>query len=146
MINHVMNADYRVRPRTIAAVVVGIGLLSCARSSPAIPEERYSKELVGRWQGGAGGENEVMAIDMNGHFVCRLHQRGFLANTLSQGVTGTVSGTWSVSGKTLMLVVDDTRHEHLKNGATSSEIVAFNDRALVLRSHRGNISTFYRSR
>ena len=141
-----MNTHCTVAARAIAAGVLGISLMSCARSGPPIPEDEYSAELVGHWQGTAGSENEFMSIDSNGRFVCQLHPRGFLANTLSQGVAGTVSGTWHVSGKTLTLVVDDTKHENLQNLTTSSEIVSFSNRILVLKPDRGSVSTFYRNR
>ena len=130
--------------KTIAVVTLGACLTACAKSWPAIPEAEYSKELVGRWQGTAGDEKEIMSININGRFVCQLHQRGFIANTLSQGVTGTISGTWSIAGRTVTLLVDGVEHEHLKNGSATSEIVSFNNKEIVLKSARGEVSTFYR--
>ena len=130
--------------KTIAVVALAACLVACAKSWPAIPEAEYSKELVGRWQGTVGDEKEIMSINIDGRFVCQLHQRGFIANTLSQGVTGTISGTWNVAGRTVTLSVDGVEHEHLKNGSATSEIVSFNNEEIVLKSARGEVATFYR--
>ncbi|MGA2090183.1 MAG: hypothetical protein ABSH12_01820 [Endomicrobiales bacterium] len=78
--------------QTITGVILMFLLVSCVKSSPSIPETRYSSEIVGTWQGTVGGL-ETMSLNRDGTFVCRLHPMGFLANTLSQGVAGTIRGT-----------------------------------------------------
>jgi len=139
-----MNNHRTMWARTIAMVAIGAYLAACVKSWPAIPEEEYSKKLVGRWQGTVGDEKEIMSININGRFVCLLHQRGFIANMIFPGVTGTISGTWSIAGRTVTLLVDGVEHEHLKNRSASSEIVSFNDREIVLKSARGEVSPFHR--
>lgn len=130
----------------IAAVVLGLSLASCATTAPSIPEAEYATALVGRWQGTVGDFKEQLTIDRDGTFVCQLHRTGFLANTLSEGVTGTIRGTWHVTGTTITLTVTSAQHERLMNVIASSTIVAFKPHTLVLRSDRGERSTFRRMR
>lgn len=58
-----------------------------------------------------------MSININGRFVCLLRQRGFIPNMLFPRVTGTISGTWSIAGRTVTLLVDGVENEHLENGS-----------------------------
>jgi len=85
-----------------------------------------------------------MSIGADGTFVCKLHPTGFLSNTLSQGVTGTVRGTWTITGAVITLTITGEKNEALKNKHASSSIVAFKDDELVLKSDRGETSSFQR--
>ena len=132
--------------RAIAAVVFGCCLASCANKSPPISEAEYSTKIIGRWQGTVGDLKETMAIDGDGTFVCQLHPLGFIANTLSQGVTGTIRGTWKITGAIITLRISGAENETLRNRITSSTIVTFKDAYMVLKYDRGEISTFRRVR
>lgn len=129
----------------IAVVVLGLCVASCATDGAPVPEAEYSTAIVGRWQGTVGDFKEALAIDGDGTFVCHLHPMGFIANTLSQSVTGTIRGTWNITGTTITLRITSAEHERLKNRITSSTIVAFKADALVLKTDRGESSTFRRS-
>jgi hypothetical protein len=99
---------------------------------------------VGRWQGTVGDLKETMSIDGDGTFVCQLHPMGFIANTLSQGVTGTIRGTWKITGAMITLRITGAENERLRNRMVSSTIVAFKEDELVLKSDRGETSRFQR--
>ena len=130
--------------RAIAVVVLGFCLASCVNNSTPVPEAEYSTKIVGRWQGTVGDLKETMSIDGDGTFVCQLHPTGFIANTLSQGVTGTIRGTWKIAGAMITLRITGSENEHLRNRIASSTIVAFKEDELVLKSDRGETSSFQR--
>jgi uncharacterized protein (TIGR03066 family) len=130
--------------RPIVAVVVGFFLASCANNSTPVPEAEYSTKIVGHWQGTVGDSKETMSLDRDGTFVCQLQPRGFIANTLSQGVTGTIRGTWKITGATITLRITRAKNERLENRITSSAIVAFKGDELVLKSNNGKTSLFQR--
>jgi hypothetical protein len=131
--------------RAIAVVLLGLGLASCADHSPTIPEAEYSTTIVGRWQGTVGDFGETMAIAGNGTFVCHLHPLGFIAKTLSQSVTGTIRGTWKITGATMTLTITGAEAESLRNRVAESTILAFKKDALVLKSDHGETSLFRRA-
>ena len=132
--------------RAIAVGVLGFCLVSCAKNSPPVPEAEYSTRIVGRWQGKVGDLKETMSIDGDGTFVCQLHPMGFIANTLSQGITGTIRGTWKINGAIITLRITGEKNERLGNRMASSTIVALKEDELVLRSGRGETSSFQRVR
>ena len=132
--------------RAIAVVVLGFCLASCANNSPPVSEAEYSTRIVGRWQGTVGDLKETMSIDGNGTFVCQLRPMGFIANTLSQGVTGTIRGTWKITGAIITLRITGAENESLRNRVASSTIVAFKENELVLKAGRGETSPFQRVR
>jgi hypothetical protein len=132
--------------RAIVVVVLGFCLASCANNSSTVPEAEYSTKIVGRWQGTVGDVKETMSIDRDGTFVCQLHPMGFIANTLSQGVTGTIRGTWKITGAIITLKITDAKRERLENRIAASTIVAFKKDDLVLKSDRGGTSPFQRVR
>ena len=132
--------------RAIAVVVLGFCLASCAKNSPLVPEADYSTKIVGRWQGTVGDLKEAMSIHGDGTFVCQLYPTGFIANTLSQGVKGKIWGTWKITGAIITLRITGSENEHLRNKITSSTIVAFKENELVLKSDRGQTSSFQRAR
>jgi hypothetical protein len=85
-----------------------------------------------------------MSIDRDGTFVCQLHPMGFIANTLSQGEAGKISGTWNITGTRVTLTVTGAQNERLVNRTASSTIVSFDENKLVLRSDRAETSPFQR--
>jgi hypothetical protein len=125
---------------------LGFCLASCANNSPSVSEAEYSTKIIGRWQGTVGDLKETMSIDGDGTFVCQLHPMGFIANTLSQSVTGTIRGTWKITGAIIILRITGAENESLRNRITSSTIVAFKEDELVLKSDRGGTSPFWRVR
>ena len=130
--------------RAIAVVALGFCLASCENNSSAVPEAEYSTKIVGRWQGTVGDVKETMSIDADGTFVCQVHPMGFIANTLSQSVTGTIRGTWKITGAIITLRITDPKNELLENRVASSTIVAFKEDELVLKSDPGGTSSFQR--
>jgi hypothetical protein len=132
--------------RAIAVVVLGFCLASCVNNLPPVSETEYSTKIVGHWQGTVGDLKETMSIDGDGTFVCQLHPLGFIANTLSQGVTGTIRGTWKITGAIITLRITGAENESLRNRTASSTIVEFKQDELVLKSDRGETSPFLRVR
>ena len=130
------------RVRVIVVVVLGFCLASCAKNSQPVPEAEYSTKIVGRWQGTVGDLKETMSFD--GTFVCRLYPMGFIANTLFPSATGTVRGTWKITGAVITLAISGAENERLMNKIASSTIVAFKEDELVLKSDRGETSPFQR--
>ena len=143
---HLMKSTCTLWVRAIALVVLGIGRACCAKNSSPVLEADYSTKIIGHWQGTVGDLKETMSIDGDGTFVCQTHPRGFIANTLSQGVTGTIRGTWKIAGAIVTLKITAETKERLGNSIASSTIVAFTDNELVLKSDRGVTSTFQRVR
>ena len=129
----------------IAVVVLGLCVASCTTNGAPVPEAEYSTAIVGRWQGTVGDFKEGLTIDGDGSFVCQLQPTGFIANTLSQSVAGTIRGTWKITGTTITLRITSAEHERLRNRIASSTIVAFKADTLLLRSDRGESSTFRRA-
>lgn len=130
--------------KVITLVVLGSCLGACARHSRPVLEAEYPVKIVGSWQGTVGDLKERIAINGDGTFVCQLRPAGFIANTLSQGVTGTVQGTWTIAGAMITLSVTRTENETLKNTIAVSTIEAFREDELVLKSDRGGTSLFRR--
>ena len=128
----------------IAVVVLGFCLVPCAKNSPPVPEAEYMTKIVGRWQGTVGDLKETMSFDGDGTFVCQLHPMGFIANTLFPSATGTVRGTWKITGAVITMAISGTENERFMNKIVSSTIVAFKEDELVLISDRGETSPFQR--
>ena len=130
--------------RTLAAIFIGFGLASCANNSATVPVTEYSTKIVGRWQGTVGKLKENMSINADGTFICHLNPMGFLANTLSQGVPGTISGTWNITGSRITLKIISSENEDLMNKVASSTIERFRENTLTLKSDLGETSSFQR--
>ncbi len=143
---HLMKSNCTLWVRAIAVIVLGICLASRAKSSSPVLEADYSTKIVGRWQGTVGDLKETMSIDGDSTFVCQTRPGGFIANTLSQGETGTIRETWRIAGAIITLKITAETKERLGNSIASSTIVAFTDNELVLKSDRGETSTFHRVR
>jgi hypothetical protein len=95
----------------IALIALGLCSGSCAKKSSPVSETEYSTKILGHWRGSLGDLKETMSIDPGGIFVCQLHPKGFIANTLSQGVTG----TWRITGATINLTITSAENERLEN-------------------------------
>lgn len=132
--------------RAIAVVIGGFCLASCSHNSSTVPEAEYPTKIVGDWQGTVGRQTETMSINGDGTFVCRVQPMGFIARTLSQSATGTIYGTWKITGAIITLTISGAENESLSNRITSSTIVAFKEGELVLKSDGGETAPFQRVR
>ncbi|HEY2183410.1 MAG TPA: hypothetical protein VGH39_00330 [Xanthobacteraceae bacterium] len=121
-----------------------LGLAACSSGGAPVPEAEYAAKIVGDWQGTVGDENEAISFSSDGKFVSQVRQRGFISNTLGQGVTGTVRGTWVIEGKTITLKIESAENERVLNKSTTSAIEAFKPNELVVKSDAGGTSTFVR--
>jgi hypothetical protein len=120
------------------------GLASCAPASP-IAEADYRAKLVGDWLGTVGDTKETMSFKADGNFVAQVRPAGFISNTLSQGTTGTIRGTWRIAGKVITMKITSADNENVRNKETSSTVVTFSQNELVVRSVSGETATFMRA-
>ena len=130
--------------RAIIVVVLGFCLASCENNSQPVPEAEYSAKIVGHWQGTVGDLKETMSVNSDSTFVCKVHRMGFIANTLSQSLIGTIRGTWKISGVILTMNITSAKNERLGNKTASSTIMLFNEDKLLLKSDHGGTSPFQR--
>jgi len=124
-------------------LALALGVSSCTPAKP-VAEVEYSAKIVGNWLGTVGNMKESITFSGGGTFIAQLRPQGFISNTLSQGVTGTIRGTWAVNGKTITLKITSAEDERVNNSVTSSTILAFNQDELSMKSDRGETSTFTR--
>jgi hypothetical protein len=124
-------------------LALAMGVSSCKPPKP-VAEADYSTKIVGNWLGTVGNMKESITFTGDGSFVAQLRPQGFISNTLSQGVTGTIRGTWAINGKTITLKITSAEDERVNNSVTSSTILAFNQGELSMKSDRGDTSTFTR--
>jgi hypothetical protein len=127
--------------RTVALLAF---LMSCSSSGTPVPQADYAARIVGGWQGTVGDVSETITFDIDGKFVSEVRPRGFISNTLGQGVTGTVRGTWQISGNAITLNVTSAQDARLADTATRSTIEKFESDEIVVRSQKGDTSTFRR--
>jgi hypothetical protein len=120
-----------------------LGVSACTPAKP-VAEAEYSAKIVGHWLGTLGNMKESITFSADGSFIAQLRPQGFISNTLSQGVTGTIRGTWAINGKTITLKITSAEDERVNNSVTSSTILAFNQDELSMKSDRGETSTFTR--
>ncbi|MGC1578731.1 MAG: hypothetical protein WA813_21890, partial [Beijerinckiaceae bacterium] len=120
------------------------GLSACSPDTASVEEAKYSAKIVGDWQGQVEGTRETISFDADGRFVSQVRPRGFISNTLGQGVTGKIFGTWAIEGKSITLNISSAEDEHVLNRTTTSTIETFKPNELVLRSSGGDTSTFVR--
>jgi hypothetical protein len=117
---------------------------SCTPSKP-VAEADYGAKIVGNWLGTVGNMKESITFNGDGNFIAQLRPQGFISNTLSQGVTGTIRGTWAIKGKTITLKITGAEDERVKNSVTSSTILVFTQDELSMKNDRGGTSTFTRA-
>ena len=125
-------------------LALALGVSACTPAKP-VAEAEYSAKIVGNWLGTVGDMKESITFSADGSFVAQLRPKGFISDTLSQGVTGTIRGTWAINGKTIILKITSAEDVRVKNGMTSSTILAFNQEALSLKNDVGTTSTFTRA-
>ena len=126
-------------------LMTGLAVVSCTRDSPPIPEAQYRAKIVGDWMGIVGDMKETISFHADGKFVSQVRPMGFISNTLGQGVTGTIRGTWVIKANIVTLNISSAGNEGLLNKSTSSTIVTLEQNELVVRSDRGDTSTFARA-
>lgn len=120
-----------------------LGLMSCAPDAK-IAVADYPATLVGEWQGTVGGTIETIKFFADRTFVAQMRPTGFISNTLGQGVTGNIRGTWTIDAKVVTLKVDSAEHERVINSTTTSTIESFTQGELVVKSDTGTVTTFAR--
>src|SRR5208283_2826002 len=108
-------------------------------------ESQYRNKLAGDWQGTVGDMNETISFHADGGFTAQVRPMGFISNTLGQGVTGTIGGTWAIQGKVITLTISSAENETLRNKTTTSTIESFKQNELVVKSASGETSTFVRA-
>jgi hypothetical protein len=128
----------------LPGVLLASLLMSCSPSGTAVPQADYASRIVGGWQGTVGDISETITFNADGKFVSEVRPRGFISNTLGQGVTGTVRGTWQINGNAITLNVTSAQDARLGDTATKSTIEKFDPNELVVKSDRGETSTFRR--
>ncbi|MEI7868481.1 MAG: hypothetical protein WCI11_11365 [Candidatus Methylumidiphilus sp.] len=125
-------------------LALAFGISSCTPVEP-VAEADYGAKIVGNWLGTVGDMKESMTFSADGSFIAQVRPRGFISNTLSEGVTGTIDGTWAINGKNIILKITSAEDERVKNSVTSSTILAFDQNELTIKSDRGETSMFRRA-
>lgn len=120
-----------------------LGVSSCSPVTPVV-ESKYSADILGQWAGMVDGMEESITFREDGRFEALLRPGGFIGNTISQGTTGSISGTWAINGETITLMITGAEDEHVLNSKTTSTILSFNSNEIVLKSDTGATSTFTR--
>ena len=138
-----MKHDFIIR-RLGPLLALALGVSACTPAKP-VAEAEYSAKIVGNWIGTVGDMKESITFSADGSFIARLRPQGFISNTLSQGVTGTIRGTWAINGRIIVLKITSAEDVRVKNGVTSSTILAFNQEDLSLKNDVGTTSTFTRA-
>ena len=134
-----------MRRCSLLALTFAFNLSSCAPDGATIGEAQYAAKIVGDWQGTVGDVNETISFSADGKFTSQVRRQGFISNTLGQGITGTVRGIWAIKGNVMTLNIDGTEDANVLNKTTTSTIETFKQNELVVRSLRGETSTFVRT-
>ena len=121
-------------------LALAFGLSACTPAEP-VAEAEYGAKIVGNWLGTVGDLKESITFSADGSFISQVRPEGFISNTLSQGVTGMIRGTWAITGKNITSAED----ERVLNSVTSSTILAFSQDELAMKSGQGETSTFLRA-
>lgn len=126
-------------------ILLVCGVSACAPSGKAIPEAEYRTKVVGNWQGTVGDMKEGISFQADGSFKSQVRPLGFISNTLGQGITGTIFGTWTIEGRVITLKIAGAENETLRNKVTTSTIESLQANQMVVKSASGETSTFVRS-
>ena len=129
----------------VLRLLLAVAVVSCSPDSAPVQESQYAQAIVGNWLGTVGDMKETITFSADGKFVSQVRPRGFISNTLSQGTTGTIQGTWTIKDKAITLNITGAENERLLNKATSSAILSFTQNQLVVKSASGETSTFLRA-
>ena len=127
--------------RLLLAGVLG----SCSPDGGPIAEEQYAAKIVGDWQGSVGDERETISFAADGGFTSQVRRRGFISDTLGQGVTGTIRGTWTIDGKSITLNIKNAEDVRSVNPTVTSTIETFKPNEIVVKSAAGGTATFLRA-
>jgi len=106
-------------------------------------EADYPSSIVGDWQGTVGDERETISFHADGGFTSQVRRRGFISDTLGQGVTGSIRGNWAISGRKVTFTINSSEDVRLLNSITST-IEAFTPNEIVVKSSAGDTATFVR--
>jgi hypothetical protein len=118
--------------------------VSCSPNVASVKEAEYSAKITGDWMGTVGDMKETISFRADGSFVSHVRPQGFISNTLSQGVAGTIGGTWAIEGKSITLNITSAEDEHVLNKSTTSTIEAFKPNELTVKSGTEGTSIFVR--
>ncbi len=135
--------NYKPLSKRIFLIAFGFYLTACTNNS-TVPESEYSTEIIGNWEGTVGELKETMSLNRDSTFICHIRPMGFIANTLSQSLPGTIRGRWQINGAKITMEVTGEKNARVENKTASSTIVTFKNDSLVLKSDIGNISAFRR--
>jgi len=134
----------KVAGSLVVTLLFAWGLAACSPNTPTVAEADYPSAIVGNWQGTVDGTNETISFGADGEFVSLVRPGGFISMTLSQGVTGKVSGTWTIKGKSITLKISGIEHERVSNSVATAAIETLRPNELIVRSGTGVTSTFVR--
>jgi len=134
-----------MRRFSLLGVIFVLSLPSCAPEGATIEKAQYAAKIVGDWQGTVGDMKETISFSADRKFISQVRPRGFISNTLGQGITGTIRGTWTIEGNVITLNIDSAENENVLNKTTRSTIEMFKQNELVVRSSSGETSTFVRA-
>jgi hypothetical protein len=118
---------------------------SCSPNGAPVAEAEYSAKIVGDWQGTVGDERETISFGADGGFTSQVRRRGFISDTLGQGVTGVIRGTWAINGKSITLNISSAEDVRVLNSATTGTIETFKANEIVVKSATGGTATFVRA-
>ena len=126
-----------MRRFSLLGVIFVLSLPSCAPEGATIEKAQYAAKIVGDWQGTVGDMKETISFSADRKFISQVRPRGFISNTLGQGITGTIRGTWTIEGNVITLNIDSAENENVLNKTTRSTIEMFKQNELVVRSSSG---------
>jgi hypothetical protein len=130
---------------SLLGLILALSLLSCAPDEgAAIGQAQYTAKIVGDWQGIVGDVRETISFNADGKFTSHVLPRGFISNTLGQGTTGTIRGTWRIEGNVITLNIDSAENADVLNKTATSTIEIFKQNELRVRDSKGETSTFVR--
>jgi hypothetical protein len=130
--------------RPLVAILFALAFTSCS-PDPTVPESGYHAALVGGWSGTVGEMRETITFRKDGSFSSQVHSTGFISNTLGQGVTGKIGGTWQLNGRVIKLSITSAENDTVLNKTTTSTIEKFRKDELTVKSASGETSTFIRA-
>lgn len=134
---------------TLTTALVSLWMIlsfTACTSSERIPESEFPQAILGEWMGTVGDLKESISFKDNGTFNAQMRPTGFLSNTLSegQGHTGTISGTWLIQGNMITLKITGTKNEQVLNSGTTSTILEFREKEILLKDEKGETTRFSR--
>ena len=125
----------------VLSVLMILNFNACT-SSERIPESEFPKAIIGEWLGTVENLKESIKFKDDGTYIAKVRPTGFLANTLSESSTGTVSGTWLIQGNIITLKITGTKNEQVLNAGTTSTILEFRKNEILLKDEKGEKTRF----